>query len=148
MNPFQAWIIPVAGNPPGIWGGGNQPFPTPPIHIPGQPPGTWGGAGEPFPGYGLPGTPPGIWGGGNEPFPGYGLPGGGKPPTIWPPTPDHPIVIPPLPDVKPPDVKPEHPIVIPPPGTTVEKQWRMVFSPLYGWIWALIPGPTDPQPKK
>lgn len=44
---------PGEGQPPGIWGGGNEPFPTPPIHLPG------GGGGR----------PPGIWGGGNEPFP-------------------------------------------------------------------------------
>jgi hypothetical protein len=23
-----------SGRPPGIWGGGNEPFPTPPIHLP------------------------------------------------------------------------------------------------------------------
>lgn len=63
--------IPPLPNPPGIWGGGNQPFPTPPINIPGTPPplGIWGGANQPFPGYGLPSKPPGIWGGGNQPFP-------------------------------------------------------------------------------
>ena len=28
----------LPGQPPGIWGGGNVPFPTPPIYIPGLPP--------------------------------------------------------------------------------------------------------------
>ena len=89
---------PETPQPPGIWGGGNVPFPTPPIHLP--PSG--------MPGY--PGTPahpihypPGIWGGGNEPFP--------TPPIVIPPdslapgVPTHPIYLP---------VYPAHPIVIPP----------------------------------
>jgi hypothetical protein len=58
----------LPGQPPGIWGGGNQPFPTPPIVIPPQ----------------KPGDPPlVIWGGGNQPFPTppIELPGdGGEPP--------------------------------------------------------------------
>lgn len=58
-------IIPPA-QPPGIWGGGNEPFPTPPIHLP-------------------PTNPPIIWGGGNEPFP--------TPPIVIPPTP--PVNLPP-----------------------------------------------------
>lgn len=44
-----------SGSPPGIWGGSNEPFPTPPIYFPpsgGKPPGIWGGGNEPFP------TPP------------------------------------------------------------------------------------------
>lgn len=54
---------PGPGNPPGIWGGGNEPFPTPPIaNVPGAP------------GY----RPPGIWGGPIDPYPDHGLP---QPPT-------------------------------------------------------------------
>ena len=50
-------IYPPA-NPPGIWGGGNVPMPTPPIQLPpwlitgGQPPHIWGGGNVPMP------TPP------------------------------------------------------------------------------------------
>jgi hypothetical protein len=73
--------IPPDVVPPGIWGGANEPFPTPPIYIPVQPPGhIWGGANEPFPTPpiyipvprppdGGPGDDLGIWGGANEPFP-------------------------------------------------------------------------------
>lgn len=64
-------IPPPNGQPPGIWGGGNEPFPTPPIHIPPQP-----------------GQPPGIWGGGNQPFP--------TPPIFVPPN-IPPSVTPPVP---------------------------------------------------
>ena len=55
----------------GTWGGGNVPYPTPPIYIPptGSPP------------------PLGIWGP-TDPRPGYGLPG-------EQPKPSHPIVLPP-----------------------------------------------------
>jgi hypothetical protein len=68
MTPFFALITPVAppqpGQPPGIWGGSNEPFPG--YWVPGAP-----GA----PGYQPPtGQPPGMWGGSNEPFPGWGLP--------------------------------------------------------------------------
>ena len=137
-------------SPPGIWGGGNQPFPTPPIFIPpgGPPLGTWGGAGQPFPTppiAGLPGlpgyNPPGIWGGGNQPFP----------------TP--PIVIPLPPGEKPPDpgngLHPSHPIVIPPAdGGTGNKALVFVYVPGAGGVWFLVeepaerPPPTQPQPKK
>ena len=69
-------IIPpgTTPQPPGIWGGGNEPFPTPPIHIPPQP-----------------GQPPGIWGGGNQPFPTppiYIPPN--IPPVVTPPSPPNP----------------------------------------------------------
>lgn len=70
---------PVAGTlvetgPLGIWGGGNEPFPTPPIVIPP------GGGGEP--------PDLGIW---------------PNPPEGIAPLPEHPIVIPPPPDQVPPD---------------------------------------------
>jgi hypothetical protein len=50
-QPFLALITPIGGDL-GTWGGGNVPYPTPPIHYPQPPLGTWGGAGQPFP------TPP------------------------------------------------------------------------------------------
>ena len=119
--PFFALITPIdqpqPGQPPGIWGGGNQPFPTPPIHLPpgsgsppsGSPPGIWGPPGPwPTPPIHLPptggGSPPGIWGGAPIPWP---TPPIHYPPSIWP-SPGH----------------PEHPIYYPP------------------GIW----GPTDPRP--
>lgn len=69
---------PGPGQPPGIWGGGNVPMPSPPIaNVPGAP------------GY----RPPGdhIWGGGNEPFPTppIFLPPQ-VPPGMQPPEPPHP----------------------------------------------------------
>lgn len=126
MAPRQVIIIgtlvevgEAPSNPPGIWGGAGQPFPTPPIPIyPGgtpNPPGIWGPT-DPFPGYGLPGAPPvisgppgpwptppihlppplGIWGP-TDPRPGWGLPpeGPGKPPGSGieqPPTVTPPVV--------------------------------------------------------
>lgn len=53
------------GNPPGTWGGANEPFPTPPIVIPPDKPNVpplliWGGGNQPFPTppIQLPGQPP------------------------------------------------------------------------------------------
>jgi hypothetical protein len=101
--------------PPGIWGGGNEPFPTPPIPI--------------YPG-GTP-NPPGIWGGGNEPFP--------TPPIVIPP----PGWQPP-PNVDPPEAgeppvaiggaQPVNPIVVPP--------VILVNYPGFGWI-AVAPPEFD-----
>jgi hypothetical protein len=61
-HPAHPIVLPVPPTPahpivipPGIWGGGNETFPTPPIVI----------------------VPPGVWGGGNEPFP--------TPPIVLPP---------------------------------------------------------------
>lgn len=120
IDPSNVPTHPIApgGPPPGIWGGANQPFPTPPIHIPpqapGSPPGIWGPT-DPRPGWGLPTPPsspgvpthpiyypPGIWGP-TDPRPGWGLPGPqpptGSPPGIWggsnTPMPSPPIYIPP-----------------------------------------------------
>lgn len=66
------------GKPPGIWGGGNVPMPTPPIaNVPGAP------------GYRPPGgQPPGIW---------------PNPPEGTAPLPEHPIVLPPDEGTKPPE---------------------------------------------
>lgn len=63
LGPGGGPIVPP-GQPPGIWGGGNVPMPTPPIPI--------------YPG-GTP-NPPGIWGP-TDPRPGWGLP---EPPTAPP----------------------------------------------------------------
>jgi hypothetical protein len=80
-----------ASNPPGIWGGGNVPMPTPPIHLPTPPLGIWGGGNMPVPTPPIALPPLGIWGGGNQPFPTPpiympGSPGGaGSPPNVAPP---------------------------------------------------------------
>jgi hypothetical protein len=93
--------------PPGIWGGGNEPFPTPPIVIIPQPPGgkppvvIWPSPGHPehpiviplppldvkpeHPIVLPPQQPPGIWGGANEGFP--------TPPIVIPPMDDKPKLI-------------------------------------------------------
>lgn len=114
---------PSPGEPPGIWGGAGEGFPTPPIVIippekPGQPPVViWPSPGHPeHPIF----MPPGIW-----PSPGHPAhpivrppaiiwpqpPGGGPPVAIWPGRPEHPIVLPKPPGLDNPH--PEHPIVIP-----------------------------------
>jgi hypothetical protein len=140
IKSFLAMITPVSpgapahpiapgGEPPGIWGGGNEPFPTPPIVI--IPPNVIGPGVPAHPIY-LPiypahpiVIPPGSLGGGKPEHPIY------LPPGIWGPTdpfPTHPIVIPP--DAVSPGV-PTHPIVIPPP-------------PLGIWGGANEPFPTPP----
>ena len=121
-QPFQAWIIPIQGDPP--YPSQGPGFPTHPI-APG------GGGAPPYPSQG-----PG--------FPTHPIAPGGPPPTA-----EHPIVIPPKPEVTPPDVKPEHPIVIPPAGMA-GVEWKMVFRPDTGWLWALVPtGEVPiPMPKK
>jgi hypothetical protein len=125
---------PMPQPPLGTWGGGNVPFPTPPIYIPGPPLGTWGGAGQPFPTppmYGppyppaVPGavpTPPifypepplGTWGGGNVPFP--------TPPIVIPPD-----LPPTLPDSRPID-------------------WKTAWTPSTGWVVVGIPSGPTPTP--
>lgn len=101
----MTWEEEPASQPPGIWGGGNVPMPSPPIanvpgapgyNPPGNPPGIWGPPGPwPTPPIHLPpgvgsGRPPGIWGGGNVPMPTPpianvpGAPGfNPNPPGIW-----------------------------------------------------------------
>jgi len=118
---------PPAQPPLGIWGGGNVPYPTPPIAPGGPPPtvsppiyypptGIWGGGNVPYPTPPIaPGGPPlGTWGGGNVPYP--------TPPIFYP---------------------PEQP-ASPPAG---EGRWGYV--PGLGWVW--IPSgegdkPHPPQP--
>lgn len=172
-QPFKAWIIPIeegaGGQPPGIWGGGNAPMPTPPIPIypggtpnppgiwgpndprpgwglPPTPPGTWGGSGQPFPTPPIPiypgGTPnpPGIWGGGNQPFP---TPPIHFPPGIWGGAgegfPTPPIVIPPLPG----GPGPSNPINKPP---TDDPRWIQGYIPGIGWVWVMVPPKGDATP--
>lgn len=59
---------PGEGKPPGIWGGGNEPFPTPPIHLPPdrpkppepiQPPIEWKAVWHPTEGWVVVGIPTG-----------------------------------------------------------------------------------------
>lgn len=157
MQPFLAMIIPVSGDsqppqpPLGIWGGANQPFPTPPIAnapgIPGyQPPRPPGVPTHPI--Y----YPPGIWGGANQPFPTppiYLPPTGGPPPLgIWGPTDPRPGYG--LPGPQP---HPEHPIVLPPdlPPETPEGgkiEWKTAWTPNTGWIVVGIPQEPHPVPSK
>lgn len=138
MAPFKAWIIPIDDNgkppqtPPGIWGGANEPFPTPPIYLPGTP-------GQ---------RPPGIWGGANEPFPTPPIVIPPDKPGTWPPPnpahPAHPIVTPP-PSDKPPGGGDTGSITNPinlPPDTLREVQhgfWQLAFFPeLGGWVWTWV----------
>lgn len=90
----------MPGSPPGIWGGGNVPMPTPPIaNVPGAP------------GYNPPGIdiPPGIW---------------PNPPEGIAPHPEHPIVIPPPPGLGD-GVPPVEVQVI----WTPENGWQVVLAP-------------------
>lgn len=124
-DPRPGWGLP--GQPPGIWGGGNQPFPTPPIHLPpgvgsGNPPIIWGGGNVPMPTPpihlgpgGEVGGPPGIWGP-NDPRPGWGLPD----------TPDKPNL--------PPGGTPI------PPSVGVPIEGYVVFVPGQGWVFVPKPG--------
>jgi hypothetical protein len=124
--PAHPIVIPPEEQPPGIWGGGNEPFPTPPIVIP-QPPGG--------------GPPVGIW-----PNPGHPA----HPIVIpLPPIdakPEHPIVLPP-PDSGLP-VFPSHPIVIPPetpPDREPLIEWHAVYAgEENGWV--VVGVPTVPHP--
>lgn len=158
---------PEVPQPPGIWGGGSQPFPTPPINMPRPPLGIWGGGNAPMP------TPPIV-------IPPDALaPGVPTHPIYIPVYPAHPIVIPPgaispgvpaHPIVLPP-LRPEHPIVIPPdavsPGVPSHPialpgdpwwppvdppmrppagDWEWAYSPVYGWVLVPPGGGGKPQP--
>jgi hypothetical protein len=162
MQPFFAFIIPAtteAPQPPlGIWGGANQPFPTPPISgmpgLPGYfpPLGFWGGRPPPYVDIGFPQPPPGIWG----PYPGFPTqpiaPGGTTPPwginvPIYPSQgpgfPTNPIAgIPGLPGfMPPPDIsQPPQEGVKPPPS---DGGWG--YSPEYGW--GYFPPADEARPK-
>lgn len=153
------------GSPPGIWGGANQPFPTPPIanvppiynpNPPGwglrpehpifYPPGIWGPPG-PWPTPPIANVPP-IF---NPNPPGWGLrpehpifypPGIWGPPGPWPTPPIANVPgLPPMgPDFpgRPPDGQPT-----PPEG--VGGNWEWGFNFAQGWHPVYIPG-DKPQP--
>ena len=124
MQPFLALITPVGGDtsqPPGIWGGGNVPMPTPPIYI----------------------IPPDAISPGVPTHPIY-IPVYPAHPIIIPPSaigpgvPTHPIVLPPP--------CPAHPIVIPPdaisPGVPAHPIVLPPSPPLGFWGGAAEPFPT------
>ena len=148
--------------PPGIWGGSNEPFPTPPIaNVPG------------VPGYRPPGVPthpivipPDAIAPGVPTHPIY-IPVYPAHPIVIPPSaiapgvPTHPIVLPPPhpahPIVIPPDAlgpgMPSHPIALPgdpwwgtEPPVAPPEDWKWVYSPIYGWV-LMPPGEGGrPQP--
>lgn len=156
--------------PDRIWGGGNEPFPTPPIVIPPDaiapgvpahpiylPPSIWPSPGRPVHPIVIP--PDSIWPGvpahpiyipvyPAHPIvipPGAIAPGYPAHPIVLPPyEPAHPIVIPPesLPPMEG-RPHPEHPIVIPDPPASGAGDW--VYSHRYGWVWDPGPG-GKPQP--
>jgi len=104
--------------PPGIWGGGNVPMPTPPIYLP--------------PGTGTPQPPLGIWGGAPIPVP--------TPPIYLPPTtPQPPLVI-----WGPNDPRPENPIVIPPGGIGPGVPTHPIFLPVFPTHPIVLPDPGEP----
>jgi hypothetical protein len=171
MQPFLALITPIGGGPqgpvdpsfgvpgwpshpmapggppPGIWGGGNMPYPDQslPRPQPGQPPRPWGPIN--YPDQGLPGQQPpplGFWGGsspgvGPQPRPDQGLPGNQ-------PYPDQS-----LPGMQP---HPSHPIFIPPPdyqnppegGKPPPPEGGWGYSPQFGW--GYFPPENVAKPKK
>ena len=152
----QGPIQPPSGSPPGIWGGGNVPMPTPPIPIyPGgtpNPPGIWGGGNVPMPTPPI-FMPPGIWGGGNVPMPTPPIPiypgGTPNPPGIWGggnvPMPTPPIFMPPGGSGGGgAGGSPSHPINNPP---TDNPNWIMVFIPGVGWVWGIVPGVAGGKPE-
>jgi len=124
-------VPPGEGKPPGIWGGGNVPWPTPPIYIPVPPPGGGGGTGE------HPEHPIYI-----PVYPAHPIvipvppPSGAHPehPIAYPP-----IVWPPLPP-RPPG-HPAHPIVEPPLGIWGGGNMPVVSPPIY----IPVPAPGHPE---
>lgn len=139
MQPFFAYVRPVDPSahpehpivlpepPLGIWGGGNEPFPTPPIYIQ-IPPGI------------IEGPPPRpahpIW---LPVFPAHPIviPPGSINPD--PPIPAHPIVIPPI-IWGPNDPRPTPPIYLPPSSIAPGVPAHPIYLPPVIW------GPGDPRP--
>lgn len=128
---YPAHPIAPGGRPPGIWGGGNEGFPTPPIYHPGHPD------------HGLPSQPPGIW-----PSPGHPahpIAPGGRPPHIWggpwlPPYVDNSLPpAPPPPDPNAPH--PEHPI-------QPAAEYILGWVPGYGLVWVKRPGGGELPPEE
>lgn len=160
-----ALIIPISGghpdqglpgSPPGFWGGGGVPMPTPPIYLPpgggGQPPGIW-----PSPPVGIwPSPPVGIWpnppGGGGHPDQGLPMPpggptwggsrpgfGGGHPDQGLPGGGGHPDQ-----GLPPAGLHPSHPIVRPGPDSPTippNKELVIVWVPGHGWTAHLVDAP-------
>ena len=152
-----------------IWGGRPMPHPEHPIVLPPEAPGEPPNVIWPSPGHPAhpiaPGGPPPVVSppiyyppvisGGPGSLPPFVMPPIALPPVIWPEPPDggppiaidpghpeHPIVIPPPPNVVwPPDVHVEHPIVLPLPPEIWPK------PPLYPSHPIVIP-PTDPERQK
>jgi hypothetical protein len=171
--PFLALITPVSGDtapqpPLGIWGGGNQPFPTPPIAGPGRPP-WWGMANDP--GYSPPWARPPVDPGYSPPWarPGPGpIDPGYSPPWARPPVdpgfgnpwfdphPSHPIYFPPGPvdpGYSPPWAQvPDLPDTVPPAqgsgGEPVPVVWKSGWTPSTGWVVVGIPTSPVPTPSK
>ena len=163
--------LPPELGPPGIWGGGNVPMPSPPIaNVPGAP-----GYQPPVGGGGPPGVPthpiyyPPVISGGPGSLPPWAMPpiyyppagGGGGPPGIWGggnvPMPTPPIAnVPGAPGYVPPGPWepnfPTPPIFLPPGGETPpidpphDPQGRWLWIPGLGWVW--MPGSEDMQPHK
>jgi hypothetical protein len=140
-GPEVSHPIAPGGLPPGIWGGGNEPFPTPPIYIP--------------PDAIAPGVPshPIVLPPGRPTHPIVIPPGSLAPgvPThpiyLPPPVPAHPIVIPPgVIDPGPPPV-PAHPIVLPPlPPDLGLVEWQTYWSEATGWVVIGVPNVPAPTP--
>jgi hypothetical protein len=107
---------PPGGSPPGIWGGGNEGFPTHPIAPGGPPPGIWPSPGHPAHPIAPGGQPPGIWGGGNVPMP--------TPPIYFPPN-------------SPP---------VDPPTDTSRVEWKSGWTQDQGWVTVGIITPEVPIP--
>jgi hypothetical protein len=112
------------GQPPGIWGGGNEGFPTHPIAPGGPPPGIWPSPGHPAHPIAPGGQPPGFWGGKPPPWVDNTLPG--QPPGTWgganEPFPTPPIYFP-----------PEQPPTEPPTDTT-SVEWKTGWTADSGWV--------------
>jgi hypothetical protein len=141
-QPFLAMIIPVgsagAEPPLGIWGGGNVPYPTPPIAYP---PGGGFTPGSPPP-RPHPEPPLGIWGGGNVPMP--------VPPIYFPPADGG---LPPLGTWGPNDPRPTVPIALPPdlPPTMPAPdnrpiEWKSGWTQATGWVVVGVPSGPHPTP--
>jgi hypothetical protein len=130
--PTNPIVVPPGGNYPqpplGIWGGGNVPFPTPPIYYP--PVGGGGG-----------GTPPGIWGGGPHPMPPIFYPQPLPPGINYPTFPTNPIVVPPGGAYPQPEQPPGQAGQLP--ASNPNGGWVYGYVPGYGWMWAYAPKSPD-----
>ena len=147
-DPRPGWGLPKPEPPVIIWGGGNTPFPAPPIYLPPQTPGQppviiWGPPGPwPTPPIHIPivPAPPGIWG----PYPGFPTPPIHLPPShiIWgganEPFPTPPIYLPPAGPGRPPL------IIWGPPGPWPSPPIYIPVQPPHIWGGGNVPFPTPP----